>query len=343
MKKINWRKVGAVAVGIVLLLLLFLNVKQYFDSKSELDAMHQELIEMKQLTDGIARSQSKYVSKEDLDKLAKDIDLNLDEIKRDLDQFDAEVKGISRILVSSRGRNQTNVPSSGTTPGGKGPPKVPCPGGSEVECPDPYGYLSNAQRLGLEEDFTNGPRVPIGSVEFKAWKEKPWTVDVLPRNYHITTVLGQDEDGRHYNYHKFDVEVSGEKHTVPVTSAEFVEELPEPSFHWWNPRVGIGVYGGVSFNTSPLPDENVVSGTVAPNISFSPFSYGKTKTKPEWVFARVGVGYDAARESLNLSVAPAMWNVGSKVEFIQNTYIGPVVGADIDGNVSVGVGFTTDF
>jgi hypothetical protein len=38
-----------------------------------------------------------------------------------------------------------------------------------------------------------------------------------------------------------------------------------------------------------------------------------------------------------------MWNLGSEINVIKGTYIGPVVGADIEGNVSAGAGVTTDF
>jgi hypothetical protein len=339
-EKTNWLKVGVVIAIVLLGAMVVLNVKACNNN----DDLKQQMVEMKQLQDGIIRSQAKYASKEDINKLAKDIDLNLDAIKKDLAEFDAEVKGISTFLAKSMGRNQTNVPSSGTRPRPTDP-ETPnphsCPDGKP--CEDPFGHLTNAQILALTEPFSDGTEVPIGSVTYEVWKENPWTVLQHPRDYHVTTVLGQDEDGRHYTYHKFQIGVDGKKHTIPITSSEFLEEYPEPSFYWWNPRVGIGVYGGVGFNTSPLPDESTVGGAVQPALSFSPFSYGKTKVKPSWVFARIGVGYDIAQKSVGFSVAPAMWNVGNEIEFIQNTYIGPAIGFDIDGNVSGMVGFTTDF
>jgi len=340
-KSIDWTRVGIYIAGALLVVLVVFNVKQCSDNSD----LREQVVEMKQLQDGIMRSQAKYASKEDIEKLAKQVDVNLDVIRDDLENFNAEIKGISVILAKSIGQNQTNIPSTHTYPKPTDPETPPnphtCP--DNEPCEDPFGYLTNAQVLALSEIFSDDTNVPIGSVTFESWKEKPWSVFQYPRDYHVTTVLGQDEDGRHYTYHKFQIGVDGEKYTIPITSAQFLEEYPEPSFHWWNPRVGIGLYGGVGFNTSPLPDENVVTGVVAPNISFSPFSYGATKVKPDWVFARLGVGYDLAQQTANFSLAPAMWNIGSEVDFIQNTYIGPVVGVDTDGNVSVGAGFSTDF
>lgn len=340
-KKRDWTKIGAV-IGISLLVVLVVfSVKQCNDN----DGLRGQVVEMKQLQDGIIRSQAKYASKEDIDKLAKDIDLDLDAIKSDLKDFDAEVRGISTFLASSVGRNQTNVGSTWTRPKPVDPntpnPYV-CPDTGKP-CNDPFGHLTNGQSLSLAELFSDGSEVPIGSVTFESWKSKPWSIFQYPRNYHVTTVLGMDEDGRVIPYHKFQIGVDGKKHTIPITSAEFIQEFPEPSFHWWNPRVGIGVLGGVGFNTSPALDESTVGGAVQPTFSFSPFSYGQTKVKPDWVFARVGVGYDLAQQSVAFSLAPAMWNIGSEIDFVQNTYIGPAIGADIDGNVSVSVGFTTDF
>lgn len=335
---IDWTKIAVIVVGGLLVTLLVFNTKQCNENSD----LRQQMTEMKQLQDGIIRSQTKYASKEDIEKFAGDINLNLEAIQDDLDDFDARVMGISIWLAKSIGKNQTNVPSTLTNPK---PPDTPnpyvCP--DNKPCEDPYGYLAHSQVLALAELFSNDLSVPIGKVTFESWKEKPWSVFQYPREYHVTTVYGEDQDGKHYTYNKFEIGVNGEKHTVPITKSEFLEEYPEPNFCWWDPHVGFGVYGGVGFNTSPLPDDDVVGAAVVPNVNFSPFSYGRTKPKPDWVFARVGVGYDVAQQAINFSVAPAMWNIGSEVSFIQNTYVGPVIGVDSDGDVSAGVGIVSDF
>jgi hypothetical protein len=344
--KINWTKAAMIAAGAVLLALLVINVKSCIDSKAQRDAMHQEMVEMKRLSDNIVRSQAKYVSKEDFKKFAKESGIKLDEIRDDLDEKDAQIKALSNVLVASLGRKQSGLGSSGTTPrppGEPGDPRIPtipC-NGIDVECPDPFGYLTNSQHLALTEPFPKNQEVPIGSVTFDAWKEKPWSIDIRQRNYHITTVIGQDKRGRHYTYHKFEIGVDGKRYPVEIKDAQLVEEFPEASFSWWNPRVGIGMHGGIAFNTSG--SDGVVGGVAVPSLSFSPFSYGQTETKPTWVFGRIGVGADVANKTVSFSLAPAMWNIGTEVEFIQNTYLGPVIGADIDGRINVGLGITTDF
>jgi len=346
MIKVDWKKAGMVALGVALVVLLIFNIKSCIDAKSERDAIRQDLIEMKRLSDQVVRNQSEYVSKEDLNKFGENLGLNLDEIKNDLANNDAKMVAISKALSSSLGRRQTGVPSSWTRPNpnpNPNPVVVTCPDGSEQLCEDVHGFLANSQGLTLSEPFPN-VEVPIGGVVFEAWKEDPWTIDIHPRDYHITTVLGQDRNGRHYAYNKFEIGVDGKRYLVQIDDAQIKEVLPEPEFSWWNPRVGLGFHGGVAFDTSlPTPDADVVSATVGPTISFSPFSYGRLDSQPDWVFARVGVGIDAVHRSAVFSLAPAMWNIGSKVEFIQNTYLGPVITVDHQGRVGGGIGFTTDF
>src|SRR5690606_6144608 len=102
--------------------------------------------------------------------------------------------------------------------------------GEQLE--DKYGYFDKTQWYHLDEPFKDqsaGPNevgqskqslVPIGKAGFSAWKEKPWSVELLPRKYGSTTVLGQDEGGRHYAYSKFTIEVDGKMYEVPIDDAQ---------------------------------------------------------------------------------------------------------------------------
>lgn len=337
---VNWTKIGLVIVGVIMLAILAVNIKSCVDASRDRDAMHQEIIEMKEFSQEVVRSQSRYATKEEIEKIISK-NMNLDEIKRDLNNHDAIVRAVQTVLAQSIGRNQTGVGTGWTKPRPKDPdgnPAPTCPDGSK--CEDPYGYWENGQFVSITEPFAGGTEVPVGSVGFEAWKEKPWTINVHPRDYHVTTVLGQDKKGRHYAYNKFEIGVDGEKYPVPIRDSKIVEQLPEASFSWWNPRVGIGVHGGVGFNTA---NDDILTATAAPALSFSPFSYGQTETKPDWIFARVGAGFDLVHRTASFSVAPAMWNIGSAVDVIQNTYIGPVVSVDHEGRIGVGAGITTDF
>ena len=67
MKKI-WTKVGMIAGFVLLVVVLGFVVKMQWDASKQQDAINKGMIDMKQLADGIVRNQSKYVSKDDLDK-----------------------------------------------------------------------------------------------------------------------------------------------------------------------------------------------------------------------------------------------------------------------------------
>lgn len=314
-------------IGLILVvaILLFV-VKLQWDASNERDALNKQMIEMKYLQDEIVRNQSKYVSPEDLEKFSKDIGLDLSVIQKDLDEFNAEVKGISVILASSLGKKATNVPSSGTRPRPIDPNPAPvCPGGEP--CPDPFGYMTNAQLLALAEPFP-GVDVPIGDVAFEAWKEKPWTINILPRTYHVSTVLGQDKEGRHYVYNQMRIEADGKKHKIPIQQAEFQEVYPESEFHF-NPKMHLGVDVGAVVSNPHVE--------VVPNLQVSLFSYGRTKTNAgtEWSFLGLGAGYGTQTQSFNILVTPFNYNLGQHIPLVESVYIGPTVSVDTNGEFSV--------
>lgn len=335
-----WVKILLGFGGAVVLSLLLVVAKLEWDARQQRASLEKSMVEMKELADGIVRNQSKFVSNDDLNKFAKDLGLNLDAVRDDLKTLGAQVQGISSVMAASRGYHGGNLPSDHTTPGGPGSGPPTCP--DNTVCPDPYGYLSHSQTKNLSEPFDNNVEVPIGYTTFEAWKEHPWTVDVLPRTYHVTSVLGQDEDGRHYSYSKIDIEAGGKKYPIKINKAEFQEEMPSNKFSWWNPKVGLGINGGLSVATTALPEKRF-TGLVAPGIYFSPFSYGKTKTKPTVIFPLVGVGYDAINNTAAFTISPIAWNIGSVVSFINNTFLAPALGVDHTGRVSVSGGLIVTF
>ena len=323
------KKYGPVIGLIVVICVLLFIVKLQYDSKNERDALNKQMIEQKELVDKIMRNQSQYVSNEDLEKFSKEVGLNLDAIRKDLNQYDAEVKGISSFLAQSLGRHGTNIPSSGTRPRPVDPNEsgAPlCPDGSE--CPDPYGYMTNEQVLGLSEPFPGDVDVPLGSVGFSAWKDKPWSIDILPRTYHVNTVLGQDKEGRHYVYNQMQIEADGKKYKVPIKQAQFKEVYPESSFHF-NPKINLGVDVGAVVSK---PHAEVV-----PDLEVSLFSYGRTKTNKdtEWTFLGIGAGYGTQTQAFDVVLTPVNYNLGQHIPLIESLYVGPTLSVDTHGDFSV--------
>jgi hypothetical protein len=117
-----------------------------------------------------------------------------------------------------------------------------------------------------------------------------------------------------------------------VASAQFVQQYPTPSFSFWNPRIYLGADAGIGISHLPI------TGEFTPNASFGFISYGKTKINPDWSFLQVGAGYGVVSQKAQLQIAPAMYNVGAHIPFMQNTFVGPTLGLGTNGDVSVGLG-----
>lgn len=326
-------------LAVALLAAVVAIIKLQWDLKSQNDLLRQQVVEMKQLQDGIVRSQSEIMSKEDFKKFSDNLDLNLDAIQKDLDQFDANIKGIGTLIATSRGVKATGLPSTNTSPRPEDPNNPnELPTCSDGVCEDPYGYLTYSQHRSLFEPFSDDVQVPIGEVTFEAWKESPWSLNLVPRQYKVNTVLGTDEDGRHYVYNRFQIEADGETHDIPIEQSEFVEEMPEASFKW-DPHVRLGVSIGPSIATGGLkPDQPRVRAEVQPTLDVSLFSYGQTRVNPEWMFLGIGIGYETQNNDLGILINPVDYNIGEHIPLINNLYLGPTIGTDLSGNIFVGGG-----
>ena len=327
----GWKWKAVIIGGVVLLLaILVFIIKYQHDMLQKQRAIEQSMVEMKQLQDGVVRAQAKYVTKGDLKDFAgKDVDLK--PIEKDLKKLGANIKGISKVLAKTPGYTGKNIASTDTSKRKDLPTEtktVPCPDGSLVECPsnDPFGYQTNAQRLRLDEPFSDKSRVPFGEVTFEAWKEKPWSVTIESREYSAVSVISVNEDGRHFVHNKLLVRVGDESYTVPIENSEFVEVYPDAKFSF-NPRLYIGVDGGTYFNP--------VAGEVVPNLQLALFSYGKTKVTPDWTFLGVGLGYMTQMRNLGFVISPVNYNVAQHLPFAENMFIGPMLGIDLNGNVGL--------
>src|ERR1035438_8062108 len=117
------------------------------------------LVQMKQLSDQIARSQSSYVTSADLQAFAAQNKIDLSAIQSDIDKLGATVSGINNISVITKPQNNTNLPSSGTTP-------APSPTTPVSPNSDPFGYLANTQHLTLNESYADNTIVPFGDISF---------------------------------------------------------------------------------------------------------------------------------------------------------------------------------
>jgi hypothetical protein len=303
---------------VVVVALAFIVYTQHQISTRQL-AIETQLVKQKDLIDNITRSQSEYASRSDIEKFIKDNNVNLKAIQDDLSKLEASLTSVNIVTVHSSGQVNNNVPSTGTGTTNPDP----------VSTPDPFGYLSKTQLLSLSEKFNN-TSVPIGTVGFSAWQPAPWSLNIAPRTYKVVNVIGTDENQRMYVYNKFTVQVNDKSYDLKIDTAETKQEFPEAKWSFWNPRLFLGVDGGINLQK--------VEGEVIPNIGVGIMSYGKYKNQPDFSVLQVGIGYGTVGKSLQFNIMPAAYNVGKHLPLMNNAYIGPSIHVDTIGNVSIMAG-----
>lgn len=320
MSKLN--KILLTLGGIIIVGLLGFIVYQQIELKNKQLTIETQVVQQKELVDNIMRSQSSYASRDDINRFIANNGVNLKAVQNDLSKLQASVNSVNAVVIQSNGQHATDLP---TTQGAANPDPHPI----DPNNPDPYGYLSHQQNLQLNESFDN-VQVPLGQVNFSAWKEKPWGLDLLPRQYNLVNVIGLDENQRSYVYNKFSVQVDGKTYDLKIQSAQTQQVYPESKFSWWNPRLFLGVDAGVSL--TPFQP------ALTPSLDLGIMSYGRYLNQPDWVFLSAGLGYNIIDHNLQLLITPATYNIGKDLPLINNTYIGPSLGLETNGNISVMLG-----
>lgn len=304
-------------------------------------AIQDQVIQQKALVDGLVQSANSYTTKQDLNNFIQQNTGDLKAIQDNLSSLGASITAANVVTANSQGQVATNVASTSTTPSGV-KPTVPivvgCPGGGTVTCPnsDPFGYQANQQTLALNEDFSN-LKVPFGSVSFNAWQQAPWSVNIAPRQYNVTSVIGTDENQRVYVDNKFTVKVADKTYTVPITTAQTQQVYPTAKFSFWNPRLFLTTGG--SINLSQLGGEANLGTTVGM------MSYGKFLTNPDISVLQIGAAYQVVSKKPALILNPVSIDIGHLFpnKLINNTYLGPSVQLDTNKNFSAGVNLSIGF
>lgn len=331
-----------VLVGLLIFIfvgtMLFVFYKEHQIAQTQTDIQN-SLIAQKTLVDGIARSQSQYVSSADLQKFAEQNALNLKAIQDDLDALGGKIDAINSFSITTTAQNTTQIPSSSTIPNSNitTPPTVNC-NGQNIPCPntDSYGYQKNIQNLQLNEEFGT-QLVPFGSVAFDASQAKPWSLSLPQRQYNINTVIAHKSDGQILTYNQMSIVsgVDGKEYNVNITKSQTVETYNNPSWSFLSPKLFLGVSGDVNLSNNPVKSE------ITPSVSIGLISYGKTTTNPDLSILQLGVGYQGISNTVGAEISPIQVNIGhlmNSTSLITNTYLGPTVGVNTMGQVNVGAG-----
>jgi len=313
----------------IIVSLLFV-IKSQHDLAVKQQEMNAMVVEMRQLTKDITVSQSKLVTKEQLNNLIDSIDM--ESIQEDIERLNATILAAGALNILTPGGKTTNLPGSVVGPEHQQPVvTIPCPNGGEVSCPpnDPFGYNARAQVLELSEPFNKDLSVPFGKSMFQAWEPKPWTLEVYPRQYSVSTVIARDENDHLTTYHKFQISTQGKSYSVPIKS-DFIEQSPTESKFRFSPRIYLGV--DVGARIYPLPEAEGV-----PNLSVALFGIGKTKNDPNWSVLKLGAGVSVHRPAFVGLITPITYNIGHHLPLMNNLHIGPTF--IVDTTTSIGATF----
>jgi hypothetical protein len=180
-------------------------------------------------------------------------------------------------------------------------------------------------------------KVPVGTVGFSAFQPAPWNINVLPRVYTIDTVVGVDQNQRETIYSKVNINVGGQTYTAPIQTSTTKQVLPSASFSFWNPRILMGLDGGINVTK--------FGGEFTPSVNLGIMSYGQYKTTPDFSILEVGVGYETVSHTAQVNITPVAYNFGKNFfsPLANNTYLGPVVSIGATGNIGVGLGLRVGF
>lgn len=321
-----------IIVGAVLTIgLLSLAVYRQNEMSNRQTAIEAQVVSQKQLVDGIMRSQNEYATRKDIEQFVKDNGVNLKAIQADLSKLHAEITNVNVVTTTSKGQISGNLPTTSKGPANPTPDITPtCKDGSVCINADPYGYLKNQQNFALNEEFGK-VKVPFGVVGFSAWQPEPWSLNIKPREYHVSTVTGTDENQRAYVYNKFTMRVDGVDFEIPIETATTKQEYPEAVFSWWNPRIFFGIDSGVNLNK--------FQAAVSPNVEVGFMSYGRYKNQPDFSFLQVGMGYDMLNKTPEVVVTPITYNIGKHIPLMTNLHIGPSLSLGFNGDFAVMFGF----
>jgi hypothetical protein len=319
-----------VIIGSVLLLCLtaFIVYQQIENSQRNL-AIETQVVKQKELLDNITRSMNEFATKANIEEFAQENNISLQIIQNDLDKLHAEIKSINVVTINSNGYTGDNLPGNTgvKNPNPPNTPTVDC-NGKPLPCPnlDTYGYLLNRNNLQLSEKFDN-TTVPIGSVGFSAWQQNPWNINILSRQYKLTTVVGMDENQRQYFYNKFTVNVDNKDYDVKIATATTKQEYPEAKFNFWNPRLFFGADFGMNTNK--------MTGEFTPSFNIGIMSYGQFKIQPDFSIIELGVGYGVVDRKPQIILTPVMYNVAKHLPLVNNMYFGPSFHLGTNGEFSI--------
>lgn len=301
---------------------------------SENIKLRSEITEFKQLTETLARSSTKWTTKDDLKDSLKHLLTaeDLKELQKDIRRQSARISAVGRTVGQINGRIAKLEESD--QQGEVNENVAKCDDGRLI---DTHRYTERTQTKRVKDSN----EASVADVTFNAAKKKPWDYKLFGKNYNLTTVVSKKESGQ-LNFHhtlKYQTEADGNKeYPIKLASSEFQQVQLGNKMYWLNPQLDLGVYAGIKALDVPVFGNNKTLGSVGVDLGLSLSSYGENKVDSWWRFLRIGAGYNANRRAFQASLSPALFNLGKVLPLINNLYIGPSVGLDTGGGMTINLG-----
>jgi hypothetical protein len=291
--------------------------RQVAQYAGELDIKHQSL------SKSLQRAETKIAkSSNELSIFAKQNEVNIDAINKDLRKLNGRLEAIS--VTEAKTNTVIHTYSSSDTSRQTNTEVTIC---KEDGRPiDIHRYTETTETRELTD--SNGMRV--ADVSFSAAEKRPWNSKVYGIKYKILNTIGRGSKGQLI----LSTELIAENPEAQPNKTFRIEGIesrtlqapkPGPKFKVWDPalyllmNLGVIAYKEVDFSASL-------------GFGFSVFSYG-----PDWRFLGITVGYDAFQNAFRGSLVPFLYNIGSPLPLLSNLYLGLDIGLSSQLDISIGL------
>jgi hypothetical protein len=181
----------------------------------------------------------------------------------------------------------------------------------------------SASSLTLTEKYGDSD-LKIGKVLYDARSEAPWSYELLPKTFRVSTLI-TDEDGRKHAFTKLTLEIGDQKSVLPLSDSEITYGAPKKRWRLDNHYL-LGIGGSL-----------IHSQNYDISLNWSGVSYGSNKISPEYHFMASGLYLTDTRQ-YGVKISPVAYNLSNLTSITKSTYIAPFV--NLDNNLDYSIGLT---
>jgi len=277
------------------------------------------------LTETLQRaSSSKVDSERELLSLAEDNQIDISLIQRDLRSLGAKLEAIAVTTTGTKTLQKTKRPSDESTPRPDLPTDPPVLCKEDGRPIDVHGYTLRSESIYLEDSLG----MKVGKASFLANQATPWSTRTYGLQYKIVNAISKGpRDSLHLHTELFIENPEahpGASFAIPGISSSLVQVKRRPSFSWRDPRLTLGIGGGIGVHPT-------FQGTAQAYLGFSFLSYGSFR------FLALSGGFDFINNTAIFSLAPFSYNIGDPLPLLSDLWLSPAVGVDHTGEISVSI------